>query len=139
MKMKILFLCTHNSARSQMASGLCNHFFGDEWEAFSAGTEKTSVKPSALQAMRRIGIDISQHESKTVDVYKDIMFDVVVTLCDTAREACPFLLGRKVVHHSFADPSSAGGGEAEIQAFCNTRDEIRGWLEEFLPTVEQHG
>jgi arsenate reductase len=138
MKMKILFMCTHNSARSQMASGLCNHFFGNGWEAFSAGMEKTSVKPAALEAMRRIGIDISHHESKTIDVYKDTMFDFIITLCDTAREACPFVRGKKVVHHSFADPSDAGGEEVGIQAFCTTRDEIKDWLEEFLPAAEQH-
>ena len=138
--MKILFLCTHNSARSQMAQGLCNHLFGDGWEAFSAGTEKTFVRPSAREAMRRIGIDISHHESKTLDVYKDTMFDVVVTLCDAAREACPFHRGKKVLHHSFSDPSSSRGDEeAIVQVFCNTRDEIKGWLEEFLPSLEQHG
>ena len=137
MKMKILFLCTHNSARSQMAQGLCNHFFGNVWEAYSAGTEKTFVRTSAKEAMRRIGIDISHHESKTIDIYKDTVFDVIVTLCDTAREACPYLSGKRVVHNSFADPYNAGGEEAGIQAFCNSRDEIRGWMEEFLPAAER--
>jgi arsenate reductase len=137
MKYRILFLCTHNSARSQLAQGLTNHFFGDSWEAHSAGTEKTFVKPPAIAAMAAIGADISQHESKTVETYRGETFEVVVTVCDSARETCPFFPGKKVVHRSFDDPSNEKGDDAaKLAAFARTRDEIKDWLEEFLPEME---
>jgi arsenate reductase len=129
MKKNILFICTHNSARSQLAEGLVNHYFKDTWEANSAGTTATSVNPFAVQAMAEIGIDISQHASKTIDVFKNEEFDVVVTVCDSARETCPFFPGKQVVHKSFADPSSVEGSDEEkLAAFCRTRDELKGWL-----------
>lgn len=134
MKKTILFICTHNSARSQLAEGLVNHYFSETWEAQSAGTEKTFVKPFAIKAMAEAGIDISHHTSKTVDVFKEQQFDVVVTVCDSARETCPFFPGNKVVHQSFVDPSNAQGSDAEkLAAFCRTRDEIKAWLDERLP------
>ncbi|MFW5807693.1 MAG: arsenate reductase ArsC [Spirochaetota bacterium] len=134
MKKKILFLCTHNSARSQIAEGLTNHYFSDMWEAKSAGVEETYVKPWAIEAMNRDGVDISGHRSKSVDVFRGEQFDVVVTVCDDARESCPFFPGEKTVHHSFEDPSDVtGDDETRTQAFCNTRDEIKAWLDEFLP------
>lgn len=134
MKKKILFLCTHNSARSQLAEGLTNHYFGEMWEARSAGTEATKVKPWAIEAMKRDGIDISHHTSKTVNAFQNEIFDVVVTVCDSAKETCPFFPGKKVVHRSFADPSDVDGDdEVKTQAFCKTRDEIKAWLEQFLP------
>lgn len=134
MKHSILFLCTHNSARSQLAEGLVNHYFGDTWEAKSAGTEKTIVKPFAIQAMAEVGIDITHHTSKTIETFKGQQFDVVVTVCDNARETCPFFPGNKVVHHNFVDPSNARGADAEkLGAFCRTRNEIKAWLDEQLP------
>ena len=134
MKHTILFICTHNSARSQLAEGLVNHYFGDHWEAKSAGTEKTVVKLFAIKAMSEAGIDIAHHTSKTIDIFQDKEFDVVVTVCDSAREACPFFPGKKVVHHSFVDPSNAQGSDADkLAAFCKTRDEIKAWLDENLP------
>ena len=138
MKHTILFICTHNSARSQLAEGLVNHYFGDTWEAKSAGTEKTFVKPLAIKAMAEAGIDISHHKSKTIEVFKEQRFDVVVTVCDSAKETCPFFPGKKVVHHSFVDPSNAQGSDAEkLAAFCRTRDEIKAWLDEHLPIFAQ--
>ena len=133
---RILFICTHNSARSQMAQGLVNHFYGDNWQAVSAGTEKTLVKPLAIAAMADLGIDISHHTSKTLDRYINQPFDYVVTLCDTARETCPFFPGAgQQVHAGFADPSDVGGTEAEqLQAFIQTRDEIRAWLDTTPPS-----
>jgi arsenate reductase len=134
MKKTILFICTHNSARSQLGEGLVNYYFGDQWEASSAGTEKTFVKPLAIEAMAEAGIDISHHSSKTIDAFKGQQFDVVVTVCDSARESCPFFPGKKVIHHSFVDPSNAEGtNEEKLEAFCRTRDEIKAWLDEQLP------
>jgi arsenate reductase len=134
MKKTILFICTHNSARSQLAEGLVNHYFGESWEASSAGTERTFVKPFAIKAMAEAGIDISHHTSKTIDAFQDQEFDVVVTVCDSARETCPFFPSKKVVHHSFVDPSNAQGSDADkLAAFCATRDEIKAWLDEQLP------
>ena len=130
----ILFICTHNSARSQLGEGLVNHYFNGQWEASSAGTEKTFVKPLAIKAMAEAGIDISHHTSKTIDAFKGRQFDVVVTVCDSARETCPFFPGKKVIHHSFVDPSNAeGSDEDKLAAFCETRDEIKAWLDENLP------
>lgn len=134
MKHTILFICTHNSARSQLGEGLVNYYFGDQWEAESAGTEQTFVKPFAIQAMAEAGIDISHQTSKTIDVFQERLFDVVVTVCDSARETCPFFPGKNVVHHSFVDPSNAEGTDADkLAAFCRTRDEIKAWLDESLP------
>jgi len=128
-KKKILFICTHNSARSQIAEGLINHYFKDTWEARSAGTAATFVKPFAIKALAELGIDISQHTSKTIDVFKDEVFDVVVTVCDSAREICPFFPGKKVIHKNFVDPSNVEGTDEEkLAAFCRTRDEINEWL-----------
>lgn len=136
MKHSILFICTHNSARSQLAEGLVNHYFGETWNASSAGTEQTMVKPFAIKAMAAAGIDISRHSSKTIDAFQGQEFDVVVTVCDSARETCPFFPGRKVVHQSFVDPSNASGSEADkLAAFCQTRDEIKAWLDEQLPAL----
>ena len=138
MKQTILVICTHNSARSQLAEGLVNHYFGDTWEASSAGTEKTIVKPFAIKAMAEAGIDISHHTSKTIEAFQGKEFDVVVTVCDRARETCPFFPGKKVVHHSFVDPSNVEGTDEEkLAAFCNTRDEIKNWLDENLPKLAE--
>jgi arsenate reductase len=131
-KTSVLFICTHNSARSQMAEGLLNHLYGDRYEAFSAGTEKTRVHPLAVEAMRRIGIDISGHESKIVDRFGDRVFDIVVTVCDLARATCPFVPARrKQLHWSLEDPSSATGTlEQQLAVFEKVRDEIRRRIEE---------
>lgn len=138
MKHSILFICTHNSARSQLAEGLVNHYFGDTWEAKSAGTEKTFVKPFAIEAMAEVGIDISHHTSKTIETFKGQQFDVVVTVCDGARETCPFFPGKKVIHQSFVDPSNTEGTNQEkLAAFCRTRDEIKTWLDNTLPNLER--
>jgi arsenate reductase len=117
-----------------LAEGLVNHYFWEKWEAKSAGTEETFVKPFAIKAMAEAGIDISHHTSKTIDVFQGKEFDLVVTVCDSARETCPFFPGRKVVHHSFVDPSNAEGSDADkLVAFCTARDEIKIWLGEVLP------
>ena len=124
---RVLFLCTHNSARSQMAEGLLRHLAGDRFEAHSAGTEATQVRPLAIRAMDEIGVNISGQESKTLERYLREPFDHVITVCDDANEACPFFPGaRNRVHWSFEDPSRAEGSEEErLAVFRLVRDRIR--------------
>ncbi len=131
MKQTVLFVCTHNSARSQMAEGLLNHLYGDRYEAFSAGTEQTRVHPLAIEAMRRIGIDISQHESKIVDRFGNRLFDIVITVCDQARATCPFVPAQEQrLHWGLQDPSSATGTkEQQLAVFERTRDEVKALIE----------
>lgn len=130
-KRRVLFLCTHNSARSQMAEGLLRYMGGDAFEVVSAGTEKTRVRPLAAEAMAEIGVDISGQESKTLDRFLNQPFDYVVTVCDSANEACPFFPGaRERLHWSFPDPSKAEGTEAEqLAAYRGVRDEIQSRIE----------
>jgi arsenate reductase len=124
---KVLFLCTHNSARSQMAEGLLRHLAGDRFEVMSAGTEATHVRPLAIRAMDEIGVDISSQESKTLERYLREPFDYVITVCDDANEACPFFPGASNrLHWSFEDPSRAGGSEEKrLAVFRSVRDRIR--------------
>ena len=126
-KTRVLFLCTHNSARSQMAEGLLRHLAGDRFEAMSAGTEATHVRPLAIQAMEEIGVDISGQESKTLERYLQEPFDHVITVCDDANEACPFFPGATDrLHWSFEDPSKAEGSEEErLAVFRSVRDRIQ--------------
>ena len=124
---RVLFLCTHNSARSQMAEGMLRHQAGDRFEPHSAGTEATHVRPLAIRAMDEIGIDISRQESKTLEQYLDESFDYVITVCDDANEACPFFPGAaNRLHWSFEDPSRARGSEEEqLAVFRSVRDRIK--------------
>ena len=133
-KPRVLFLCTHNSARSQMAEGLLRHLAGDRFESYSAGTEATHVRPLAIRAMDEIGIDISGQESKTLNRYLGVPFDYVVTVCDEANEACPFFPGAKNrLHWSFEDPAQATGSEEErLGVFRRARDKIRERIEQEL-------
>jgi arsenate reductase (thioredoxin) len=126
-KTRVLFLCTHNSARSQMAEGLLRHLAEDRFEAYSAGTEATYVRPLAIRAMDEIGENISGHESKTLDRYLAEPFDYVITVCHDANEACPFFPGATTrLHWSLPDPSAAKGSEEErLAVFRSVRDEIR--------------
>ena len=134
MKQRILFICTHNSARSQMAEGLLRHLGGDSFEVFSAGTEATTVRPLAIKAMAELGIDISQQQSKTLDRYLHEPFDMVITVCDTAAEACPVFPGAVQRRHwSFEDPTKASGSEAEqLAVYRRVRDQIRSHIEQEL-------
>lgn len=129
-KKKVIFICTQNSSRSQMAEGLLRSMYGDRYVVYSAGTNPSMVNPFAIRVMDEIGIDISDHHSKSIGEFKDIEFDFVVTVCDSARENCPFFPGgRKYLHHSFTDPASARGSEKEILAFFRrTREEIKHWI-----------
>jgi arsenate reductase len=123
---RVLFICTHNSARSQMAEGLLRARGGDRFAAFSAGTEATEVRPLAVCAMDEVGIDIRGQESKTLHRYLGEPFDLVVTVCDDAREACPVFPGaRRMAHWSFEDPSRATGTDEErLAVFRRVRDAI---------------
>jgi arsenate reductase len=133
---RVLFLCTHNSARSQMAEGLLRRLGGDRFEAHSAGTEATGVRPLAIQAMAELGIDISKQTSKTLDPYVDQGFDYVVTVCDDANESCPiFPNATHRLHWSLPDPSKATGNEAErLAVYRKVRDELRARIQEELLT-----
>ena len=132
---RVLFLCTHNSARSQMAEGLLGELAGDRFEAYSAGTEATRVRPEAIEAMREVGVDISGQKSKTLDQYLGEPFDYVVTVCDNANESCPVFPGAKRrLHWSLPDPSAVtGAGEERMEAFRSVRDRIRTLIESELP------
>jgi arsenate reductase len=131
---RILFLCTHNSARSQMAEGLLRYLGGPRFRVFSAGTEATSVRPLAIRAMAEVGIDISAHSSKTLDGFLDQAFDKVITVCDDANEACPVFYGaRERLHWSFPDPSRAVGPEDEqLAVYRQVRDAIQNRIEHEL-------
>ena len=131
---RVLFLCTHNSARSQMAEGLLSDLAGDRFEVRSAGTEATHVRPLAIRAMEEIGIDISGQESKTLNRYLGEPFDYVITVCDEANETCPFFPGAKNrLHWSFEDPARATGSEEErLAVFRRTREAIRERIEQEL-------
>lgn len=139
-KQRVLFLCTGNSARSQMAEAIVNARLGDQWQAVSAGTQPTGfVHPKALAALREIGI---QHagRSKSADEFRSTDFDIVVTVCDSAAEECPVWLGKgKRTHHSFSDPAKAEGTDEDVMnAFRSVRDaitkEIPQVLEQYAPT-----
>jgi arsenate reductase (thioredoxin) len=127
-------LCTHNSARSQMAEGLLRHVAGDRFGAHSAGTKATHVRPLAVRAMDEIGVDITGQESKTLERYLGEPFDYVITVCDDANEACPFFPGaRNRLHWSFEDPARVEGSEEErLAVFRRVRDEIRECIEQEL-------
>jgi arsenate reductase len=131
---RVLFICTHNSARSQMAEGLINHDLAGKVQAFSAGTEPSSVHPLAIAVLKEIGIDISRHRSKSIDEFGEEKFDFVITLCDHAAESCPiFFGGTKRLHMGFPNPAAIFGGEEEKpSAFRKLRDQIRTRLVEFL-------
>ena len=125
-KRRVLFLCTHNSARSQMAEGMLRAWAGERYEVHSAGVEATEVRPLAIRAMAEIGIDLSRHESKTLDRYRGASIDVAVTVCDDAKEACPFFPGAgHQLHWSFPDPAAASGSEEDqLAVYRQVRDQI---------------
>ncbi len=139
-KKEVLFLCTHNSVRSQMAEGLLRAACGDLYNAYSAGVEATEVDPRAAAVMKEIGIDISCQRSKSFQEFKDKIFDLAVTVCDHAKEACPICTtelekptmyprAREVIHRSFSDPACPEGSQEEqLNEFRQIRDEIREWI-----------
>jgi arsenate reductase len=137
---RLLFLCTGNSARSQIAEGLLRHEAGDRFEVFSAGTHPSSVRPEAIAVMNEIGIDISAHRSKSIeellkgDEFKSQDLDIVITVCDNAKESCPVFPGKtQRLHWPFEDPASVEGTEDDRKdAFRKIRDRIHGRIMVFL-------
>ena len=132
-KKKVLFLCTGNSARSQMAEGLMRHLRDKEFEVFSAGTEPKGIHSLAREAMKEIGIDISDHRSKHLDEYGNTSFDYIVSLCDSAANRCPVFPGEgERIHRSFSDPAAATGSEEEkLALFRKVRDKLKRFLLSF--------
>ena len=133
---RVLILCTGNSARSQMAEGLLRHDGSERFEVFSAGVSPSRVRPEAVEAMREAGIDISGQRSKAVEEFAGQEFDYVITVCDNARERCPFFpAATRRIHWSFDDPAEAvGDGAARLAVFRRVRDEIRARLRELALT-----
>jgi arsenate reductase len=132
-KKRVLILCTGNSARSQMAEGLLRHDAGDRFEVASAGVEPSRVRTEAIEAMREIGIDISDHRSKSVEEFEGRHFDYVITVCDNANERCPIFPGdTRRIHWSFDDPAAVeGDDDTRLIVFRRIRDEIRQRLRLF--------
>ena len=131
---RVLILCTGNSARSQMAEGLLRNLAGDRFEVASAGVAPTAVRPEAIAVMRELGIDISQHRSKSVDEFVNQPFDFVITVCDNANEQCPvFPVNTERIHWSFEDPAATqGDDELRLKTFRRVRDEILHQLRRFV-------
>lgn len=130
-KKKVLFICTHNSARSQMAEAFLNKLYGDSFEALSAGTEPADINPNAVEVMKEIGIDMNSHYSKSLNEFSGKKFDYIVTVCDKTKEKCPFFPGNAVhIHRGFENPAGYSGTKDEIlDKFRKTRDEIKQWIE----------
>jgi len=134
MKKRVLFLCTANSSRSQMAEGIVNNLFGDKIAAFSAGTQASFVNPMAIEVMKEIGIYISKHRSKNLSEFDGQSFDYVITLCGDANETCPLYIGgTKKTHIGFDDPAKARGTQEEVlREFRRVREEIKEKLTTFF-------
>jgi len=154
-KIKVLFLCTHNSARSQMAEGLLRHLYGDTYEAFSAGSTPTQVHPLAIKVMAEIGIDISNQTAKSIERFRNKDIDIVVTVCTSSpKVVCPFCSpsmtgdrpeiikmtlprAKEFLQHGFSDPSEVDGTEEEkIAAFRRTRDDMKEWILSYFADPE---
>lgn len=129
MKKKILFLCTGNSARSQLAEGIMRHLRGDEFEVYSAGTDPKGVHPLTMEVLCEIGIDASAQQSKHIDDLPAQEFDYIITLCNSAAQNCPVFLGKGVkMHHGFDDPAAATGDQDILESFRTVRDQIKTFI-----------
>jgi arsenate reductase len=135
-KTRVLFICTANAARSQMAEGFLRAKYGTRYEAFSAGTRKAKVSTLAIVVMQEIGIDISHHRSKTLAELEGASFDLAVTLCDNAHAICPIVSGaKKTIHRGFADPHLTPGSDEEVlEGYRNVRDMITAWIDSTFGT-----
>ncbi|MCP4612579.1 MAG: arsenate reductase ArsC [Planctomycetes bacterium] len=140
-KIKVLFLCTGNSCRSQIAEGWASHLKGDIINVYSAGIRPIGVSPRAIKVMAEEGVDISSQKSQSLDEFSEIDFDYVITLCDNAAENCPVFSGQvKVFHSPFEDPYFASGSEEDImETFRKVRNEIRGFIEEMPNNLKDSG
>ena len=130
-KIRVLFICTANAARSQMAEGLLRSKYGDRFEVFSAGTRQSRVSARAIEVMDEIGIDISHHHSKTIGEISGMTFDLAVTLCDNAHQVCPVVsCAHETIHHGFPDPHLTPGSEADVlDGYRDVRDMIAAWID----------
>ena len=130
-KKSVLFICIHNAARSQMAEAILNKLYGDRYTAFSAGTDPTQIDPLVVLVMREIGVDVSNCRSKELKIFKDSAIDYVITLCDQAKESCPYFPGGiEHLHKGFSDPSELKGKtEDVINGYRLIRDDIQNWIE----------
>ena len=130
-KKSVLFVCTHNTVRSQMAEASLNNIYGDRYSAFSAGSDPTQIDPLVITVMKEVGIDVSSYKSKGLNVFRDYHFNYVVTVCDQANESCPYFQGGNLrIHKSFSDPSKfQGWHEDVINEYRRVRDEIKNWIE----------
>jgi arsenate reductase (thioredoxin) len=130
LKKKVLFICKHNSARSQMAEGLLNSLYGEYYDVYSAGSNPSILNPYAVKVLEEVGIDISGYYSKSLKKFEGFEFDFVVTVCGGGDDVCPFFPGgKKYFHESFLDPSNVDGTDIEkTDAFRKIRDEIKGWI-----------
>ena len=128
-KPKVLFICNGNSGRSQMAEALLRMLNGDRYEVYSAGLVPAEINPYAVKAMEQLGVDMSGHYAKGIEIFKDITFDYVITVCDAAKETCPYYPGKEVLHHSFSSAVTEGSEEEILASFGSVRDEIKAWLE----------
>lgn len=138
MKKNVLFLCTGNSCRSQMAEGLAKYYYGDKINFYSAGTEKHGLNPRAVEVMKEIGIDISNHYSKTVDDLSGVIFDFVYTVCGHANENCPYFPGKaKVIHVGFDDPPKLAQGLTNEEEILNHYRRVRDEIKVFIGNLEK--
>ncbi|MGI8542435.1 MAG: arsenate reductase ArsC [Aridibacter sp.] len=137
-KKSILVLCTGNSARSQMAEGLLKHICQGKYDIYSAGIKPSIVRPEAIKALKELNIDISDNRSKSIDEFEHKKIDFILTVCDNAKENCPYFPAQsKIIHHSFEDPADTfGDEETRVEAFRKIRDEIQSYLPEFIRKIQ---
>jgi len=129
----VLFICTHNSARSQMAEGFLNSFYGDKFHAFSAGIKPSYINPYVIKVMKEVGIDISKNRSKSIEEFREKNFDFVVTVCDHTKKVCPFFPGKIVLHKNFKNPAELKGSKKEIlKQIRDIRDDISDWIKNYF-------
>jgi len=134
MKIRVLFICTHNSARSQMAEAFLKDKYPERYEVYSAGTKPSRINPYVVKVMAELGFDLSNNKTKSVNEFLDKKIDFVITVCNSAKETCPFFPGAKgYIHHGFPDPSRFTGSESEILVQVReVRDEIKNWIQEYF-------
>ena len=139
LKKKVLFICTYNSVRSQMAEGLLRAYYGDKFEVYSAGLYPSGVNSNAIKVMKEIGIDISGQRSKVIDEFRTMKFDYCISVCDQTKETCPFFPSAvNYIHKVFVDPGKFQGEEREaLNVFRRSRDEIKKWIEKIFKDAKR--
>lgn len=137
-KKNIMFLCTGNSCRSQMAEGFCRKYWGDEFDVYSAGTKKHGMNERAMKVMLETGVDISSQFSKTVEELPSIQFDYVITVCDSARENCPYFPGGKIIHVGFQDPPALTRNMSDEEEVLSVYRRVRDEIEAEIRKLKEH-